>query len=145
MKSRSLEYFNIVSSYMSKYNHLIYYPFRDKIFEKYDLLKPKSTFFILLFISTVCVCWMITIFLSSVLQNKYSDISKVSVSMFIALTLAIAVISTLINLIIINRLFRLYTITIKNAFKVDYGHKYRDLKEMVNPDMAPKEETFEEI
>ena len=67
MRSRSLEYFNIVGSYMAKYNHLIYYPFRDKIFEKYDLLKPKSTFFNLLIVSTVCVCWMITIFLSSLL------------------------------------------------------------------------------
>lgn len=134
MRSRSLEYFNIVSTYMAKYNHLIYYPFRDRIFEKYDLLKPRSTFFNLLFVSTLCVCWMITILLSALLQNFFTDISSVSTSTFVALAIGVAILSTLINLIIINRLFSLYLITIKNAFKVDYGHKYRPAQDAFNPD-----------
>jgi hypothetical protein len=66
-KSRSLEFINVIGALMAKYNHIIYYPFRDRTFEKYDLLKPKSTFFVLLVVTSLCIVWMITIFLSSVL------------------------------------------------------------------------------
>ena len=37
-------------------------------------------------------------------------------------------ISSLINTFVINRLFRLYTINVKNAFKIDYGHKFAPVK-----------------
>ena len=110
-KSRSLEYVTLVGAYMSKYNHIIYYPFRDKITEKYDLLKPKSTFFNLLVVSSMCVTWMITIFISSLLQQSYSDVSTINWAVFVMVTFAVAIIASIINLIIVNRLFRLYTIT----------------------------------
>lgn len=50
-KSRSLLFKNIIGSYMAKYNHIIHYPFRDRIADKIDLLKPKSTFFNLILVT----------------------------------------------------------------------------------------------
>ena len=107
---------------MAKYNHLIYYPFRDRISDKIDLLKPKGNFFNLIVITSLCVVWMCTIFLSAILEFTYSDVTKLGFMTFVGLTIAIAVIATLVNMVAINRLFRLYTINIKNAFKVDYGN-----------------------
>ena len=66
-KSRSLVYSNIYAFLMSKYNHLAFYPFRNRDTEKYDLLKPKSTFFNLLTISGIATVWMVAIFISTVL------------------------------------------------------------------------------
>jgi len=70
-KSRSLHFCTIFKAYLAKYNHLIYYPFRNRVIEKYDLLKPKATFFNLLAVVAVCVCWMISIFFSTILQNSF--------------------------------------------------------------------------
>jgi hypothetical protein len=40
------------------------------------------------------------------------------------LTVAIAVISSILNIIATNRLFRVYLLTIKGAFKVHYGNQF---------------------
>jgi hypothetical protein len=66
-KSRSLQYWMIVRNLIAKYDHIVYYPFRDKIMEQYDLLKPKTTFYTLLVICTCCIAWMTTIFLTAIL------------------------------------------------------------------------------
>lgn len=46
---------------------------------------------------------------------------------FAGLTVAIAVISSLLNLVATNRLFRVYLLNLKNAFKVDYGVQFLDV------------------
>ena len=43
---------------------------------------------------------------------------------FIILTVAIAVISSLINMFATNRLFRVYLLNMKAAFKVHYGNDF---------------------
>ena len=70
---------------MAKYNHISYYPFRNRTLERYDLLKPKSTFFNLLLISSLCIVWMSTIFLSSILQYVYTDVTSIDLIVFIIL------------------------------------------------------------
>jgi len=145
-KSRSLHFGNIFKSYIAKYDHVIYYPFRDKIAEQYDLLKPKTTFYTLLVICTCCVAWMTTIFLSSILESAYSNVTLIPTSTFVGLTVAIAIISSLLNIIATNRLFRIYLINIKSAFKVDYGHRfidaYKGLKEYEPENSQEEEELF---
>ena len=66
-KSRSLQYWMIAKNLIAKYDHMAFYPFRDKVLEQYDLLKPKTSFYTLLVICTCCVAWMTTIFLSAIL------------------------------------------------------------------------------
>ena len=48
---------------------------------------------------------------------------------FVGLTVAIAIISSILNIIATNRLFRIYLLTVKAAFKVDYGHKFAAAQE----------------
>lgn len=121
MKSRSLQYWMIVRNLISKYDHVIFFPFRDRVLEKYDMLKPKTTFYTLLFICTCCIAWMTTIFLSAILQSSYSNISLIPFGTFVGITIAISIISSFLNLVATNRLFRIYILNVKNAFKVDYG------------------------
>jgi hypothetical protein len=109
---------------IAKYDHILYYPFRDKMTEQYDLLKPKTTFYVLLVITTCCIAWMTTIFLSAILQSSYSDVTLIPLGTFVGITIAISIISSILNLIATNRLFRIYLINVKGAFKVDYGHKF---------------------
>jgi hypothetical protein len=72
---------------------------------------------------------MTTIFLSAILQSIYSDISTIPLATFIEVTIAIAIISSCLNIIATNRLFRIYLLTLKSAFRVDYGHQYKSLHE----------------
>ena len=123
-KSRSLQFGNILKSYMHKYDHVLYYAFRDRTTDKYDLLKPKTTFYTLLVVTSCCISWMITIFLSAILQSMYSNVQTIPLSMFIGVTVGVAVLSSVFNLVCINRLFRIYVLNVKGAFKVDYGHQY---------------------
>ena len=103
-KSRSLQFKNIVGSYMAKYNHVAHYPFRDKVADKVDLLKPKSTFFNLIFVTQLCVVWMITILLSAALKSVIADVSTVAVGTFVGLSIVIGLIATALNMLQINRL-----------------------------------------
>lgn len=65
---------------------------------------------------------------------------------FVGLTIAIAIISSILNLIATNRLFRIYLLNIKSAFKVDYGHKYlmaaKGLKDYEPENSQEEEELF---
>ncbi len=117
----------ILRNLVAKYDHLVFYPFREKALEKYDLLKPKTSFYTLLFISTCCIAWMTTIFLTAILQSTYSNVTLIPISTFFGLTIAIAIISSILNLISTNRLFRIYLYNVKNAFKIDYGLKFSSL------------------
>lgn len=135
----------IVKNLVAKYDHIIYYPFRDKLLEQYDLLKPKTSFYTLLVICTCCVAWMTTIFLSAILQNVYSNISTVPLGTFIGLTVAIAIISAFLNIVATNRLFRIYLLTLKSAFRVDYGHQYKQVEAAMRefqPEDSDEEKEF---
>lgn len=66
-KSRSASLYHIMAAYMAKYDHLVYYPFRNRVADKIDLLKPKSTFYVMLVICSLCICWISTILLVSLL------------------------------------------------------------------------------
>lgn len=135
----------IVKNLIAKYDHIIYFPFRDRLLEQYDLLKPKTSFYTLLVICTCCVAWMTTIFLSAILQNVYTNISTVPLSTFIGLTVAIAIISALLNIIATNCLFRIYLLTLKGAFRVDYGHQYKEVESAMKeyqPEDSDEEKEF---
>lgn len=67
---------------------------------------------------------MTTIFLTALLQSSYSNVTLIPVGTFVGLTIAIAIISSILNLVSTNRLFRIYLVNVKNAFKVDYGLKF---------------------
>jgi hypothetical protein len=54
----------------------------------------------------------------------YTNVSALPLATFAELTVLIALVSSLINVLQINRLFRLYAINVKSAFKIDYGHKF---------------------
>lgn len=54
----------------------------------------------------------------------YSDITTVELIVFILLTVLIAVVSGLLNIIATNRLFRVYLLNMKAAFKVHYGNQF---------------------
>lgn len=120
-KSRSLEYCNLLAYYLSKYDHVLYYPFRDRTSDNFNLLKPKPTFYTLLVVTSCCIAWMTTILLSAILQNVYTDILTVPLTVFIGVTVVISIISSVLNIICINRLFRIYLMNIKAAFRIDYG------------------------
>lgn len=66
-RARSLKYWNIVKTYIEKYDHLVYWPFEDKIKENYDLLKPKGSFFTLILVVTLATVWMLTVFLTFII------------------------------------------------------------------------------
>lgn len=108
-KSRSRDYFKIVGSYMAKYNHILHYPFRNRLTEKYDLLKPKTTFFTLLLISSLCIVWMSTILLSSIIQKAYSNITSIDLLVFILFTIGIGLVSSVLNMLSIKKIYSIYT------------------------------------
>lgn len=60
-KSRSASLINIIGAYIKKYDHIVYYPFRSRYSYKIDLLKPKSTFFVMLIVCSLCICWISTV------------------------------------------------------------------------------------
>lgn len=133
----------IFRNLVAKYDHIVFYPFREKALEKYDLLKPKTTFYTLLFICSCCIAWMTTIFLTALLQSTYSDVTLIPAGTFVGLTVAIAVIASLLNLVATNRLFRIYLFNVKNAFKVDYGLRFADLGQALR-DYEPENSEEEE-
>lgn len=75
----------------------------------------------------------------------YTNISTVPLSTFIGLTVAIAIISALLNIIATNRLFRIYLLTLKAAFRVDYGHEYKAVESAMReykPEDSDEEKEF---
>ena len=75
----------------------------------------------------------------------YSNIATVPLITFILLTVAIAIISALLNIIATNRLFRIYLLTLKASFRVDYGHEYKAVAEEVReyqPNDSDEEREF---
>jgi len=62
-KSRSADLFNIWGAYLKKYDHLVYYPFRNRRSDRLDLLKPKSTFYVMLVVCSLCICWISSVIL----------------------------------------------------------------------------------
>jgi hypothetical protein len=69
---------------------------------------------------------MTTIFLSAIIQQVYSDITTVPLGVFIGLTIVICLVSSILNFIATNRLFNVYLVTMKAAFKVNYGKEFVD-------------------
>jgi len=128
-KSRSLHFSTIFGQYMAKYNHLLHYPFRDRALDKCDLLKPKATFYFLAVVCAVSTVWMVAIFATGILESATDGVSSIAFGVYAGVTLCIALVSTGIILVAINRLFRLYEISIKNAFKVHYGADFVPLDE----------------
>lgn len=116
VKSRSLFFWSIFRGFMNKYNHMGYYFFRDKLSDHYDLLKPTISFYNLLNILAVATVWMITIFISTILQHNYADISQIPVGTFVGLVIVIGLISSAFIILVTNRLFKMYNVTIKGAF-----------------------------
>lgn len=96
-KARSLQYFNIFRQYMAKYDHLVYYPFRSKLKESYDLLKPKGSFFTLILTVTLATVWMLTVFITFILSSGSSNISEMSIGSFVGVAIAIAIMAAVIN------------------------------------------------
>jgi hypothetical protein len=137
-RSRSPLFFNIFGSYMAKYNQLMYYPFRNRIYDKIDLLKPKSSFYIMMFVCSLCIVWMSTVLLASLFQLFVEDISTVSWSAFVLLGLAISAVSSLLSLLAMNRFYRLYLLNIKNSFKIDYGARWLKIQHGIQ-EYAPED------
>lgn len=65
--------------------------------------------------------------LSAVLQQVYTDITSVPLIRFIELTAVIALVSSILNMIATNRLFGVYLVTMKSAFRVHYGNEFVDV------------------
>lgn len=53
----------------------------------------------------------------------------IPIGTFVGITIAIAIISSFLNIIATNRLFRIYLLTLKASFKVDYGHKFHSINQ----------------
>jgi hypothetical protein len=109
---------------MAMYDHILFLPFRNRIEECYDLLRPKLSFFNMLLLTSCTVVWMVTVLLASVLSSAYLDISTIQLGVFIAVTVGISIISSILNYLAINRLVALYMINIKGAFQIHYGHEF---------------------
>lgn len=112
---------------------------------KYDLLKPKTSFYTWLVILSCCISWMTTIFLSAILQSTYSIIDSIPLLVYIAVTVGVAFISSILNIICVNRLMRIYVLNVKGAFKVDYGHKFLAMNQGLGdyePENSIEEEEF---
>lgn len=118
-----------MADYFKKYDHLIYYPFRNRTLDKVDLLKPKSTFFITLIFTSITISWVTTVLVISFVQLSVEDIDKLTFFDYGIFTLGVACISSILSMLAINRLFRMYTLSIKSAFKVDYGHNYLKIEQ----------------
>ncbi len=115
-RSRSLVFCSIFKAYMAKYNFLMYYPCKDRIADRYDLVKPKGTFFNFLALIAFCIVWMMSICFSSILDTLSSDVTTVSNTVYYALIAGVAVVSSPIIMVCIGRLYRLYVINMKKAF-----------------------------
>jgi hypothetical protein len=109
---------------MARYDHLVFFPFRNRVEEFYDLLRPKLSFYNMLILTSCTISWMVTIFLASLMSATYSDIAKIEIGTFIGVTIAISIVSSILNWIAINRLHDLYVVNIKGAFKVYYDSEF---------------------
>jgi hypothetical protein len=67
-KSKSPYFMNIFACYMAKYDHLVYYPFRTRMLDKIELLRPKPSFHAMLDVASICISWTSTILLVSLIQ-----------------------------------------------------------------------------
>jgi hypothetical protein len=128
---------------MSRYDHLVFFPFRNRVEEFYNLLRPKLSFYNMLILTSCTISWMVTIFLASILSATYNNISTVDLGVFIGVTIVIALISSILNWIAINRLHDLYVVNIKGAFKVYYDHEFVPHDEQHIQEYIP-EDQFEE-
>lgn len=70
-RSRSPYFLNIFACYMAKYDHLVYYPFRTRMLDKIELLRPKPSFYAMLDVASICISWISTILLVSLIQELY--------------------------------------------------------------------------
>jgi len=86
---------------------------------------------------------MTTIFLSAILSSAYSNVTLIPIGTFAGLTVAISIISSILNIISTNRLFRIYLINVKAAFKVDYGHQFLNIEKGLH-DYEPENTDEEE-
>lgn len=66
-RSKSPYLHNIFRYYMSKYDHVVYYPFRNRTLDKIELLRPKPTFYGMLAVASICISWISTILLVSLI------------------------------------------------------------------------------
>lgn len=69
---------------------------------------------------------MTTIFITAALiQHTFGDnTDTISNGTYLGITVFIAVISSILNLLCINRLFHIYVLNVKGAFRVHYGHSF---------------------
>jgi hypothetical protein len=123
-RSRSPQFIYIFGCYMAKYDYLVYYPFRNRLLSQIDLLKPKPSFFAMLSITSMCISWISTILLVSLIQLKYKDATTIGITVFAGATVAITLVTSLLSIAAINRFYSLYILNIKNAFKQDYENKF---------------------
>lgn len=70
-KSKSPFFCYIYSFYMQRYDSIAWYPFRDRMMEKIDLLRPWFSFYVMLTVATLCIDWISTILLSALIQTLY--------------------------------------------------------------------------
>jgi hypothetical protein len=130
---------------MSRYDHLVFFPFRNRVEEFYDLLRPKLSFYNMLVLTSCTISWMVTIFLASLLSATYSNIATIELGVFIAVTIAISLISSILNWASINRLHNLYIINIKGAFKVYYNSEFVTHGEQDQQEYQPEDQDEQDL
>lgn len=144
-KSRSLNFNNILRSYMASYDHIVFFPFRNRVEEYYDLLRPKLSFYNMLILTSCTIAWMVTVFLASLLSATYSNIATIQMGVFIGVTIVIAMISSILNWVAINRLLDMYVMNVKGAFKVYYDHTFVPHGEGEQLEYIPEDQEEEDL
>jgi len=143
-KARSLRYWNIVRSFIEKYDHLVHLPFRDRVKDNYNLLKPKGSFFTLILVMTLATVWMLTVFLTFILQSSTDNVASLPMANYVGIAIGIAIVASIINFFTIKALFKLYVKNIRHAFKVHYDSEYANVDQNMK-EYSPEDSEEEEL
>ena len=124
---------------------MVYWPFRKRFLDKIELLNPKATFYAMLYVATLCFCWIGSILMISLLEIVYTDVTTITLTTYILATCVVGLFASVFSLIVINRFFRLYELNMKGAFKVDFQQDFVKLDQGLEDYNPDNDEELEEI
>ena len=113
VRSRTLSFKWIFMHALDRYNHLVFYPFRNRALEDFNLLRPRTSFFVFIQIAGLTILWIIAVFITGAVQG-----SGLTVGEGFGYGVLVALLSSGVVYAFTHYFYKLYLTDIRKAFDV---------------------------
>ncbi|PCI27212.1 hypothetical protein COB52_05125 [Candidatus Kaiserbacteria bacterium] len=113
VRSRALSFKWIFMHVLDRYNHLMFFPFRNRALEEFNLLRPRTSFFVFIQIAGLTILWIIAVFLTGAVQGD-----GLSIGAGFGYGVIVALLASGLVYLFTHYFYKLFLMDVRRAFDV---------------------------